>query len=140
MANTHQVVITLTPVYSPDTLPFRSLTFSSDEDTTPIGRASKSEIKNLLPEHDNGWFDSRVMSRNHAVLSVHMEDKARLHRPLLEIIILLTGYFSVDRFCPRPWFFTRNTAERRQNHTKGERRRSKWRCADFRKRNFTRRP
>lgn len=70
-----QVVLTLTPVYSPDSLPFRSLTFSSNDDTIPIGRASKSEIKNLVPEHDNGWFESRVMSRNHAVLSVSMEHK-----------------------------------------------------------------
>ncbi|OKL57915.1 hypothetical protein UA08_06785 [Talaromyces atroroseus] len=63
-------------VYSPDTLPFRSLTFSSNDDTIPIGRASKSEAKNLVPDHDNGWFSSRVMSRSHAVLSVRMEKQA----------------------------------------------------------------
>jgi hypothetical protein len=74
----YKVVITLTPVYSPDTLPFRSLAFSSNNDTIPIGRASKSEIKNLVPDHDNGWFNSRVMSRNHAVLSVIMEKQVSL--------------------------------------------------------------
>ncbi|EED12213.1 FHA domain protein [Talaromyces stipitatus ATCC 10500] len=71
-----QVIVTLTPVYSPDTLPFRSLAFSSNNETIPIGRASKSETKNLVPGHDNGWFDSRVMSRDHAVISVSMEKKA----------------------------------------------------------------
>lgn len=71
-----QVVVTLTPVYSPDTLPFRSLTFLSDNDTVPIGRASKSETKNLVPNHDNGWFDSRVMSREHGVIGVKMEDRS----------------------------------------------------------------
>uniref|UniRef100_A0A093VBD9 Uncharacterized protein C3H7.13 n=1 Tax=Talaromyces marneffei PM1 TaxID=1077442 RepID=A0A093VBD9_TALMA len=75
MANVIGVVVTLTPVYSPDTLPFRSLTFLSSNDTVPVGRASKSETKNLVPSHDNGWFDSRVMSREHAVIGVKMEDK-----------------------------------------------------------------
>ena len=72
------VVVTLTPVYSPDTLPFRSLTFLSDNDTVPIGRASKSETKNLVPNHDNGWFDSRVMSREHGVIGVKMEDRVSI--------------------------------------------------------------
>lgn len=80
MANVIGVVVTLTPVYSPDTLPFRSLTFLSNNDTVPVGRASKSENKNLVPCHDNGWFDSRVMSREHAVIGVKMEDKVSLPR------------------------------------------------------------
>lgn len=67
------VVVTLSPVYAPDSLPFRSLTFASNNDTAPLGRASKSESKNLVPAHDNAWFDSRVMSRDHAVLSVSLE-------------------------------------------------------------------
>lgn len=78
MANVIGAVVTLTPVYSPDTLPFRSLTFLSNNDTVPVGRASKSETKNLVPSHDNGWFDSRVMSREHAVIGVKMEDKVSL--------------------------------------------------------------
>lgn len=69
------VVVTLHPVYFPDSLPFRSLTFTSDKPTVPIGRSSKSEMKNLVPAHDNGWFDSRVMSRNHAALSVSFDKK-----------------------------------------------------------------
>lgn len=83
MANFIGVVVTLTPVYSPDTLPFRSLTFLSNSNTVPVGRASKSETKKLVPNHDNGWFDSRVMSREHAVIGVKMEDKVSLLRPCL---------------------------------------------------------
>lgn len=72
------VVVTLHPVYSPDTLPFRSLTFSSDNDTVTIGRSSKSQSKNLVPQHNNGWFESRVMSRNHALLGVSLQKEVRL--------------------------------------------------------------
>ncbi|CRG88398.1 hypothetical protein PISL3812_05428 [Talaromyces islandicus] len=89
MAGRH-VVVTLTPVYAPDSLPFRSLTFASNDDTAPLGRASKSESKNLMPAHDNAWFDSRVMSRDHAVLSVSLEtqtvfirDHGSMHGTLL---------------------------------------------------------
>lgn len=85
MANVIGVVVTLTPVYSPDTLPFRSLTFLSNNDTVPVGRASKSETKNLVPNHDNAWFDSRVMSREHAVIGVKMEDKVSLLRHFIVI-------------------------------------------------------
>jgi hypothetical protein len=88
MANVIGVVVTLTPVYSPDTLPFRSLTFLSNNDTVPVGRASKSETKNLVPNHDNGWFDSRVMSREHAVIGVKMEDKVSL----LRLFIVINHY------------------------------------------------
>ncbi|QKX57535.1 uncharacterized protein TRUGW13939_04652 [Talaromyces rugulosus] len=89
MAARH-VVVTLSPVYAPDSLPFRSLTFASNNDTAPLGRASKSESKNLVPAHDNAWFDSRVMSRDHAVLSVSLEtqtvfvrDHGSMHGTLL---------------------------------------------------------
>jgi hypothetical protein len=80
------VVVTLSPVYAPDSLPFRSLTFASNNDTAPLGRASKSESKNLVPAHDNAWFDSRVMSREHAVLSVSLETQVRCCRPALQAV------------------------------------------------------
>ncbi|KAL1867966.1 TOM (translocase of outer membrane) complex component [Paecilomyces lecythidis] len=72
MSGRHAVV-TLHPVYSPDTLPFRSLTFASDEDSISIGRSSKCLSKNLVPAHNNAWFESRVMSRDHARLGVRLE-------------------------------------------------------------------
>lgn len=68
-------VVTLYPLYSPDTFPFRSLTFGSNDDYVDIGRSSKRESKNLIPAHHNAWFDSRVMSREHARIGVNMEEK-----------------------------------------------------------------
>ncbi|RJE22671.1 FHA domain protein [Aspergillus sclerotialis] len=70
-----QAVITLHPLFRPDVLPFRSLTFASDSDSVNIGRASKRETKNLAPAHHNAWFESRVMSRDHAKLTVSLEKK-----------------------------------------------------------------
>ncbi|KAL1998821.1 hypothetical protein VTN02DRAFT_5519 [Thermoascus thermophilus] len=79
-------VVTLRPVYFPDTLPFRSLTLSSDSDAVKIGRASKCESKNLVPARDNAWFDSRVMSRQHAKLwaspraeTIYIRDSGSMH-------------------------------------------------------------
>ncbi|OJJ33790.1 hypothetical protein ASPWEDRAFT_28985 [Aspergillus wentii DTO 134E9] len=68
-----QASVTLHPLFQPDSLPFRSLTFFTDSDSFNIGRASKREAKNLAPAHHNAWFDSRVMSRNHAKLGVSMD-------------------------------------------------------------------
>lgn len=71
-------VMTLHPLYSPDTFSFRSLTFASDDDYVDIGRSSKRETKNLVPAHYNAWFDSRVMSRDHARIGVNMAEKVHL--------------------------------------------------------------
>ncbi|RMJ22017.1 FHA domain protein, partial [Aspergillus sp. HF37] len=68
-------VVTLHPLFLPDILPFRSLTFASGLDTINVGRASKRENKNLTPAHHNAWFESRVMSRDHASLSVSLGSK-----------------------------------------------------------------
>jgi predicted component of type VI protein secretion system len=34
-----------------------------------VGRSSKVQSKNIFPAADNGWFDNRVMSRDHAGFS-----------------------------------------------------------------------
>lgn len=70
-------VLTLIPLFQPDTLPFRSISFASDEDYVDVGRSSKREVKNLIPAHHNACFDSRVMSRNHARFGVCVEKKVR---------------------------------------------------------------
>lgn len=70
-------VLTLIPLFQPDTLPFRSISFASDSDYVDIGRSSKREAKNLIPAHHNACFDSRVMSRNHARFGVCVEKKVR---------------------------------------------------------------
>lgn len=50
----------------------RILRISRDTPVVPIGRASKSLNKGLKGAIDNAWFDSPVMSRNHAEL--YLED------------------------------------------------------------------
>ncbi|KAJ6167002.1 Vacuolar protein sorting-associated protein 64 [Penicillium chermesinum] len=48
----------------------RHFTFSSSNNNIlSIGRASKRGPHERIPAHDNGWFESRVMSRDHAELS-----------------------------------------------------------------------
>lgn len=51
-----------------------------------IGRSSRSEDGKLFPRADNGWFDSRVVSREHAVIkafpdmnAVFIEDAGSMH-------------------------------------------------------------
>lgn len=52
-----------------DELPERRLVI--DHDTTiQIGRASKTEQKQLIPAISNGWIRNPVISRNHAVLTL----------------------------------------------------------------------
>ncbi len=46
-----------------------------------VGRASKVEAKGFIAAENNGWFDSPVMSRDHAKMS--MDDKVGLNRPTL---------------------------------------------------------
>ncbi|PGH08795.1 hypothetical protein AJ79_05894 [Helicocarpus griseus UAMH5409] len=66
----NKLALTLTPLNFEDPIPRRDLTLSSDNHEIVIGRSSKVVSKNLLPKADNAWFDSRVMSRNHAVITV----------------------------------------------------------------------
>ncbi|KAF2110808.1 hypothetical protein BDV96DRAFT_582923 [Lophiotrema nucula] len=58
-------------------------------DTVPIGRSSKNAHKKLLPAVDNGFIDSPVISREHAVLSAASDaiitviDKRSMHGTLV---------------------------------------------------------
>ncbi|RAL14277.1 FHA domain protein [Aspergillus homomorphus CBS 101889] len=70
-----EAVVNLRPLTSIDGIPCRSLKFTPNTADACIGRASKRESKNLLPAQDNGLFDSRVMSRNHAQLIVRLDKK-----------------------------------------------------------------
>ena len=62
-------VVTLTPLETPDDFT-RVIVLSSIKNTISVGRASKNETKGLRAERDNAWFDSPIMSRQHAVLSM----------------------------------------------------------------------
>jgi pSer/pThr/pTyr-binding forkhead associated (FHA) protein len=48
----------------------RVIILNPDRPTIPIGRASKSVSKGLLGAVDNAWFDSPVMSRDHAEITI----------------------------------------------------------------------
>lgn len=87
---TDAAVVTLCPLVF-DVLPFRCLTFDSDSDSINIGRSSKREAKNLTPADNNAWFESRVMSRNHASLRVSLEDKVRAQSTPLPSMLTCLG-------------------------------------------------
>ncbi|PYH41672.1 FHA domain protein [Aspergillus saccharolyticus JOP 1030-1] len=70
-----EAIVHLRPLAPIDEIPCRSLKFTSDTANACIGRASKRESKNLVPTPENGLFDSRVMSRNHARLVVRVDKK-----------------------------------------------------------------
>ncbi|KAJ5692961.1 hypothetical protein N7462_002384 [Penicillium macrosclerotiorum] len=75
-----KVSIVLNPLASGDSLT-RNISLSSSNPSVEIGRSSKRGNKNRSPAEDNGWFDSRVMSRFHADLGISLEKRVTL--PLL---------------------------------------------------------
>ena len=74
-----------------DAYPSRTLTFSADGGSIQIGRASKTERKQLLAEKDNMWLANPVISREHAILSAEKNEVVNV-RSSVE-----TPYFVVDR-------------------------------------------
>ncbi|KAL4949612.1 hypothetical protein BDW69DRAFT_71527 [Aspergillus filifer] len=74
MANSRAVVV-LHVLSLTDPFPSRSLTLDTETDYIEVGRASKRENKNLAPSPRNALFDSRVMSRTHAILRWSQEKK-----------------------------------------------------------------
>ncbi|KAK4204341.1 hypothetical protein QBC40DRAFT_303743 [Triangularia verruculosa] len=53
----------------------RQIILSATDNVVTIGRSSKVAAKGFVPGHDNAWFDSAVMSRDHAEICVDMEEK-----------------------------------------------------------------
>jgi hypothetical protein len=51
-----------------------------DEENNSIilGRSSKSQSKGCVAAKDNGWYNSAVMSREHAEIMADMENKVSL--------------------------------------------------------------
>ncbi|KAJ5154350.1 uncharacterized protein N7500_009789 [Penicillium coprophilum] len=64
-----RVTVTLAPLFE-DTHPLRTLTITDSDITVAIGRASKRETRKRNPATENAWFESRVMSRDHAFLNI----------------------------------------------------------------------
>jgi hypothetical protein len=56
-------------------LPNRTITLTHLNDTLQIGRASKVTTKGFVAAADNAWFDSPVMSRNHAEIVANVDEK-----------------------------------------------------------------
>ena len=56
--------------------PYRDLELNATNNySIRIGRGSRSGSKDLYPAENNAWFESRVMSREHAVLKAHLASK-----------------------------------------------------------------
>ncbi|KAI9768845.1 MAG: hypothetical protein M1840_004659 [Geoglossum simile] len=71
-----QATVTLTAVNFPDEHSPRVLKLTPSASIVKIGRASKSASKNLHPGPNNAWFDSPVISREHAQLSLVQNPKS----------------------------------------------------------------
>jgi len=74
MENQVDVTLTLTALNGDLSIAERVLTLNSKSKTIPVGRASKSVTKGILGAANNAWFDSPVMSRNHATIDFNSED------------------------------------------------------------------
>lgn len=48
-----------------------------------IGRASKTEQKQLIPAVDNGWIRNPVISRHHAILTLEPSEAVRTNLSIL---------------------------------------------------------
>lgn len=82
----HQAKVTLTALNGDLSIAERTLTLTAKDNIIPVGRASKSVTKGILGAVDNAWFDSPVMSRNHAtiefnpdVMTITIQDIGSMH-------------------------------------------------------------
>jgi len=64
------------PSFSRD-FPQREIWLSVDDNKARIGRTSKVEAKGCLAAENNGWFDSPVMSRDHAEITADLHTRVR---------------------------------------------------------------
>jgi hypothetical protein len=74
----NQVIVTLSAFGSGNgDLIERRIVLTEATPTLQIGRASKVPSKGLAAEVDNAWFDSPVMSREHAKIVANFKDLVR---------------------------------------------------------------
>jgi hypothetical protein len=76
----------------------RTLTFTSESDRIEIGRSSQRASKDLSPRPNNALFDSRVMSRVHAILRVSLNEKVGSEVPFQYETPLLTDCGTIRSF------------------------------------------
>lgn len=70
-------LITLTPLGASHHERPRVFSITSSRTGVDVGRASKNESKGLIAAKDNAWFDSPIMSRQHARFTVSAGHKVR---------------------------------------------------------------
>ncbi|EKD13795.1 uncharacterized protein L3040_005587 [Drepanopeziza brunnea f. sp. 'multigermtubi'] len=70
-----QVIVSLVDLNGDRSIPNRTITLNHKNNSVPIGRASKTVNKGILAAADNAWFDSPVVSRNHAKLKLDFDSK-----------------------------------------------------------------
>lgn len=51
----------------------RELVLTAETPSAPVGRSSKNKMKGLFASHDNAFFDSPVMSRSHADITMVLD-------------------------------------------------------------------
>ncbi|PBP19493.1 FHA domain protein [Diplocarpon rosae] len=94
LADPSTVMVILTPLNAEVEIIRRTIAFSREKYCVPVGRASKSATKGIVGAVGNAWFDSPVMSRNHAEMELNLEDMAcwdlSLDRALLTFTQKLT--------------------------------------------------
>lgn len=71
-------LIKLTPLDASNEL-FRGFALNPARDHIDVGRASKNETKGLVAAKENAWFDSPIMSRQHARFTMSKAVKVRAH-------------------------------------------------------------
>lgn len=78
-SNNFVVTVNLTTKDSESDLvvPVRQVILTRDSPSIRVGRASKQESKGFVAGPKNAWFDSPVMSREHAQLSANFDSKVR---------------------------------------------------------------
>ncbi|KIV81833.1 hypothetical protein PV11_03984 [Exophiala sideris] len=70
-----QVTVTLRNLDKIDPIPERHIVLKSPSWSVKIGRGTQSGDEQLRPSANNAWFDSRVMSRSHAMIYADPENK-----------------------------------------------------------------
>jgi pSer/pThr/pTyr-binding forkhead associated (FHA) protein len=68
-------------------VPQRQINLTEENPSLSIGRASKVPAKGFVAAHENAWFESPVMSRQHAELNVNFDTKVSL-LPLYQVNVI----------------------------------------------------
>ncbi|WEW60218.1 hypothetical protein PRK78_005703 [Emydomyces testavorans] len=92
------VTLTIRGIDGTGPFPERVITLNAGTYRISLGRASKVQTKNLIPNKDNLWFDNPVLSRNHAEFvivpgqeEVYLTDTKSMHGTWVNFIKLSSG-------------------------------------------------